>query len=428
MSPTSKVWLLITATLLVSFNAAAQEKILLTFKNANGSSPSANLIFDAAGNLYGTVAGGGLYGYGMVFELSPGPEGSWKEKMVHSFNMTDGSYPNSGLIFDTRGNLYGTTLYGCGNGYGCVFELSPRAGGGWTETVLHRFASDGSGTDGYYSYGGVVLDASGNLYGTTSYGGTGACDGPEGVGCGTVFELSPAVGGQWTEKLIHNFNIAVQDGYYPQGGLTPDASGNLYGTTTLGGASGEGTVFELSPSPGGNWTETILHNFNAVGDGYSPYANLVFDKSGDLYGTTNLGGANNYGTVFELSPQGSSWTETILHSFNKNGVDGYYPYGGVVFDGSGNLYGTTTAGGSLNGCNHRGCGAVFELIPGSGGQWTEEILYPFSGAQTDGHYPYSSLVLDNSGNVYGTTVSGGAGPCPMKDFSAGCGIVFEITP
>ncbi len=377
------------------------EKVLYSF-NING--PHSGLIFDAAGNLYGTDGRGGTYGIGTVFELTPQAGGGWTEQVLYTFNgtATDGASPYAGLISDAAGNLYGTTLEG-GDSWGTVFELTPQAGGGWTEQVLHSFNAF-NGTDGFLPYAGLIFDAAGNLYGTTSGGGT--------FGGGTVFELTPQSGGGWTEQVLYSFNQNGTDGYTPEAGVIFDAAGNLYGTTYWGGTYDHGTVFELTAQAGGGWTEQVLHSFNGT-DGSHPNAGLIFDGVGNLYGTTSAGGTYDNGTVFELTAQaGGGWTENVLHSFNDNGTDGYNPQAGLVFDGSRNLYGTTMYGG-LN-----GDGTVFELTPRAGGTWTENVLYDF-GNGTDGHGPAAGLIFDGAGNLYGTTLFGGANSY---------GAVFELTP
>jgi len=325
------------ATLLVTGTCAVAqvEKVLHSFNGEDGQYP-AGLIFDGSGNLYGTTDVGGKYDYGTVFELSPKTGGGWAETVLHNFdyNHKDGTLPEPSLIFDRSGNLYGTTDLGGKYEYGTAFELSPKAGGGWTETVLHSFNHNGK--DGTYPYAGLIVDADGNLYGTTWEGGK--------YGDGTVFELSPKTGGGWTETILHSFND--EDGVLPEASLIFDASGNLYGTTFLGGKYEYGTVFELSPKTRGGWTETILHNFGKSSDGVYPEASLIFDASGNLYSTTVNGGKDGYGTVFELSPKtGGGWTETILHSFNNGGNGGYIPFAALILDASGNLYGATSAGG-----------------------------------------------------------------------------------
>jgi uncharacterized repeat protein (TIGR03803 family) len=405
--------------------AAAQEEVLHSFgKGTDGRFPEAGLIIDSKGNLYGTTSGGGADGGGMVFEFTPKAGGGWMEKVLHNFPATDkdGEDPFASLIFDAAGNLYGTTSGGGAYSYGTVFELTPKASGGWTEKVLHSFNENG--TDGYNpQQASLILDAAGNLYGTTPFGGPlGGCSG---LGCGTVFELTPKAGGRWTEKVLHSFNYNGKDGFEPEASLILDAAGNVYGTTTYGGTGGGcnvgcGTVFELTPRAGGRWTEKVLHSFNYNGkDGVDPYAGLIFDTANNLYGTTGGGGAYTYGTVFELTPKaGGGWMEKVLHNFN--GTDGLLPEAGLISDAIGNLYGTTCCGGASGvGCGGEGCGTVFELTPKAGGRWTEKVLHSFSDNGKDGVTPYSGLISDAAGNLYGTTYFGGA---------SGGGTVFEIKP
>jgi uncharacterized repeat protein (TIGR03803 family) len=339
--------------------AAWMEKVLHNFNNngTDGYYPRASLISDAAGNLYGTTIYGGTYGWGTVFELTPTTGGGWTEQVLHSFgNGTDGGEPRASLIFDAAGNLYGTT-YGGGiychsiGGCGTVFELTLTAGGNWTEAVLYNFGSFTD--DGYEPSASLIFDAAGNLYGTTQFGGI--------HGWGTVFELTPTGGGGWSEQVLLNFGTG---GAFPQAGLIFDAAGNLYGTTSEGGTN-IGTVFELTPNVGGGWTETVLHNFGSGTDGSYPYAGLIFDAAGNLYGTTQYGGTYNScsggcGTVFELTPTaGGEWAEQVLLNFN--GTSGANPYAGVIFDGAGNLFGTTQL--TYSNCSGFYCGTVFELMP-----------------------------------------------------------------
>jgi uncharacterized repeat protein (TIGR03803 family) len=304
------------------------------------------LILDASGNLYGTTFQGGRYGYGSVFELTPEAAGTWSEKILHSFNHngSDGNNPYaSALIFDASGSLYGTTYLGGTNGGGTVFKLLPSEGGTWTETILYNF--NVAGNDGNVPEAGLILDSGGNLYGTTLYGGSAYAYG------GTVFELSPTAGGGWTEKILHSFSN--KGGSEPKAGLIFDAVGNLYGTTMNLGQDGGGTVFRLVAGAGGNWTERVLQNFTGSTDGFYP-SGLVFDSSGNLYGTAFTGGVHNSGTVFELIRQANGdWTLKILLNFN--GQDGYGPLGGLVLDSARNLYGTTSGGGVHGG------GTVFEI-------------------------------------------------------------------
>jgi uncharacterized repeat protein (TIGR03803 family) len=415
--------LLVTAQLF----AATKERVLYSFCSSygcpDGLQPFAGMIFDAAGNLYGTTTFGGFYTFGAVVELSPSTNGKWTEKVLHSFNnATDGYDPWAGLILDASGKLYGTTLDGGTYHKGTVFELTQGKKGDWTEKLLHSFnpeAKDGAGPAA-----GLVLDGNGNLYGTTSEGGANSnCN----YGCGTVFELTQSKDGGWTEKILHSFN--GKDGDYPVAGLILDKSGNLYGTTEFGGANDYGAVFELMRGAKDKWTEKVLHSFNGK-DGITPCAGLVFDANGNLYGTTLWGGLHDYGSVFELVRGAKDkWTEKVLHSFNYNGNDGALPSAGLIFDASGSLYGTTQSGGAnhTSDCIREGCGTVFELTLGKHGKWTEKVLHSFDNNGTDGFEPQSSVILDRKGKLYGTTVIGGApGSCNERGY--GCGTVFEITP
>ena len=420
---------IVTVLLFATTSWANDEKVLHSFgRGTDGGNPTAGLIFDADGNLYGTTAYGGIhgnncaYGCGTVFELSPGEDGGWTEKVLHSFNGTDGTMPGASLVFDAAGNLYGTTSGGGTYApFGTVFELSPNGRGGWTEKVLHNFDN---GTDGAFP-DGLIWDAAGNLYGTASGGGIH----PDG---GTAFELSPNEDGSWTETVLHSFGGGT-DGVNPAAGLIFDAAGNLYGTTSSGGIHcvpfGCGTVFELSPREDGGWTETVLHSFGLGTDGTYPHARPVFDAAGNLYGTTSsggihgcIGGSNSCGTLFELSPkEGRGWTETVLHNFG-NGTDGFSPAGNLILDAVGNLYGITQYGG-IHTCDYQPvCGTVFELSPREDGGWTETVLHSF-GRGNDGQAPNGSLIWDAAGNLYGTTIAGG-----IHDNCAygTCGTVFEI--
>ena len=364
---------------------AQTETVLYSFAGGfDGVYPNSVPVLGKKGNLYGTTQDGGDYYYGTVWDVTP----SGTETILHSFqnNGTDGGNPSADLARDKEGNLYGTTFDGGAYGSGTLFELNPFG----TETILYSF-NPGNGTDGGNPSAGLVLDKEGNLYGTTLY--DGAYSG------GSVFELTPS----GTETILWSFGSGT-DGYSPLAGLVLDKKGNLYGTTLLGGAYGGGTVFEVTPSG----TETILHSFDPNGtDGSYPYGRLVRDKKGNLYGTTSTGGAYGYGAVFEVTPSG---TETILHSFDANGTDGYSPFAALVLDKGGNLYGTTENGGTYD------YGTVFELTPAG----TETILYSFNpGNGTDGYYPFSGLVLDKKGNLYGTTLFGGA---------YSYGTVYKVTP
>jgi uncharacterized repeat protein (TIGR03803 family) len=403
---------------------AASEKILHNFSALpHGATPESNLIADAAGNLYGTTFGGG---YGVVFEFTPASKGKWTETILYTFtgNPTsgpDGAYPAAGLLFDSAGNLYGTTSQGGIYGQGTVFKLTRTSGGKWKETVIHAFL--GYPGDGANPLTGLVSDSAGNLFGTTSAGGNGGGCGDQytQASCGTVFELSP-VGNGWTETILHNFQGGT-DGCFPAGGLIFDQSGSLYGTSQFGIGGGYdcflgvGTVFKLTRGSGGTWTESVLYAFTGNGDGGNPAGALIFDSAGNLYGTGAPPSYLGSGTVFELNPgSGGTWTETVL--YNLNGPS----YSGLIFDKAGNLYGTIEYGGSSS-CT-QGCGSIFELSPGSGG-WTETTLYSFTGSN-DGAYPVASLLSDSAGNLY-TTVSDGANRGCISN-AGGCGAAVKLTP
>jgi len=297
-----------------------------------------------------------------------------------------------------------------------IFSLTGERSLAQTEKVLHSFPLSTS-PGGTGPTGSLVFDAAGNLYGTTLYGGTGSgddCLDGNIYGCGTAYELSPTPDGGWTETVIHNFGN-VGDGGNPEAWMILDAAGNLYGTTGGGGKYGCGTVFELSPGAGGTWTETLLHSFCSDStDGSGPYGSLVFDNAGNLYGTTTEGGSGarcSCGIAFELSPgTDGSWTETVLHNFG--GAGGSNPFAALIFDSAGNLYGTTASGGSL--CNYGfGCGVVFELV--KAGAWKEKVLYVFEGGlQVSVGEPQTPLIFDAAGNLYGTEYFGPGG--------------FELTP
>jgi uncharacterized repeat protein (TIGR03803 family) len=283
----------------------------------------------------------------------------------------DGWWPEGGLIIDGAGNLYGVTHQGgsqdgggqCPYGCGTAFELSPNADGTWTETILYNFGT--GNTDGGFPIAPLVFDTHGNLYGTTPFGGSYGDACYEG-GCGVAFELSPNSSGGWTETVIHNFGSFSGDGLSPAAGLAIDAGGNLYGTTEDGGF-GSGTVFRLMPSAGGKWVDSILYGFPGE-QGAIPIAGVTFDSAGNLYGTTWLGGVHAYGTAFELSPTlTGEWKESVLHSFGS-GQDGRKPATTLVMDASGNLYGEASFGGIDNTgpCTQYGidgCGTVFEIMP-----------------------------------------------------------------
>jgi uncharacterized repeat protein (TIGR03803 family) len=379
--------------LLATAHADAQtETILHSFGSqpGDGAFPYGGLLYKK-GNLYGTTHATAPNGnLGNVFEITAGGQ----YKVLYNFGSQpgDGTAPRDfgGLAF-RGGKLYGTTFEGGATGVGTVFDLTLKG----KEKVLHTFGVQSG--DGVYPAAGVIFDKAGNLYGTTEEGGpyNSFCGG----GCGIVYEVTKT----GEEKVLYSFGAQFQDAAFPIANLTFDKAGNLYGTTGTGGLYQHGAVFELSSTG----VEKVLYSFNSLsGDGTLPYSGVVFDKKGNLYGTTYYGGAYDQGTVFELSPTGA---EKLVYSFGGQSSDGINPYGSVVFDRTGNLYGTTFAGG-LN-----GQGTVFELSPTG----EEKILYTFGSQAGDGNTPIGGLVLDTAGNLYGVTAYGGAN---------GFGTVFEITP
>ncbi len=411
-------------------NARSREAVLYAFQGGNdGASPQAGLIADKAGNLYGTTYNGGgttncFGGCGTVFKLAPGGT----ETVLHAFQGgNDGEYPLAGLIADKSGNLYGTTNEGGGTGceynQGCgtVFRLAPDG----TETVLYAFQG---GSDGALPGAGLIADKAGNLYSMTSEGGGNAC--PVGGGCGTVFEVAP----DGTETVLHAFCAQKNctDGATPDDGLIADKAGNFFGTTSLGGVGDGcfgklacGSVFKLAP----DGTLTSLYTFcrqrKKCTDGEVPEAGLIEDRKGNLYGTTSDGGAycergdegDGCGTVFKLAPDG---TETVLHSFT--GLrDGSSPLGSLIADRNGDLYGTTFYGTSRNAQCQIGCGTVFRLAPDG----KETVLHNFIGG-SDGGGPLGGLISDSAGNLYGTTFEGGGANCSAF-YLNGCGTIFRLT-
>ncbi len=325
--------------------------------------------------------------------------------VLHTFTGNrDGAQPIWGLVMDQGGNLYGTTEYGGTSGDGVVFKMA-RLHSGWVLNTLWNFVI---GTDGQNPRAGVTLASDGELYGTTVFGGDGGCIG----GCGVVYRLRPPLTSPpspqtpWTLTTLHQFQFGNGDGVAPSADVTFDPAGNIFSTTFIGGD--EGTVYELQPS-GGNWNETILHKFQGgAGDGIQPHSGVIIDAAGNLYGVTPGGGPGDWGVVYELVPyRGGGYTFHILYAFQNNGIDGAEPWGELVMDSAGNLYGTTTVGGQGFG------GTVFELSPVNGG-WNFQVLYSFPG----GEGPLAALTMDAAGNLYGAT---------HEDGEFGYGNVFKMT-
>ena len=441
--------IILAAVLMLAVGALGADKndhVLYAFKGgSDGIWVRSGLLADKSGNLYGTTFTGGApcetpvqTGCGIVFQLVPpaARNGQWTENVLYSFHGTDGAGPTDNLTFDAAGNLYGTTGEG-GQCCGTVFQLTAPSttDGSWTFSTLYNFQGS---PDGAQPNGSLIFDSAGNLYGTTYSGG--ATD-PS----GTIFELSPPTspGGVWTETVLYAFDFLNHPGigYNPVSGLVIDRSGDLYGVTNAGGIpkqGGEGVVFKLARPAiaDGAWNYRVLHGFQGYPtDGAFPAAGLVFDEAGNLYGTTSAGGSHKCtvpytqpcGTVFQLAPP--LWTETVLYNF-AGGSDGWDPQGGLVFHNHGILYGTTTNGGGA--CTDGGCGTIFELAPPASGSgaWTESVLYAFRGGN-DGEWPSENLLFGKAGAIYGTTNFGGDnGNCPNtgKPPDPGCGTVFEFIP
>jgi uncharacterized repeat protein (TIGR03803 family) len=385
--------------------SAITDKVLYSFPNSSESAPVGQLLWQN-GNLFVPLAGGPGY----VFELTESG-GVWSGTPVYTFDTNPSPQPAAGLIQNSAGALFGTTYYGgtYGENGGTAYVVA-NSGGTWTGKLIWNFGGTG---DGSLPADPLVVDSAGNLYGTTETGGANTG--------GTVFELStcPRCHG-WSEKILFDFGNPDSDNYFPTAGLLMDSSGNLFGTTTYGGTDSVGTVFELSPS-GSTWTQKVLYNFTGGTDGGVPYAGLIEDASGNLYGTTSQDGKYGYGTVFEISlcnPKGCK--ETTLHQF-ADGNDGADPGSSLRFGCTVErngclvnyavLYGTTPYGGTYNE------GTAYGLSL-SGSTWTEFFRHSF-GSGHDGVTPSGGVVLDGSGNIYGVTYGGG---------TSNNGIVYEITP
>jgi len=431
---------------------------LYSFPGEDGAFPEAGVVINN-GNLFGTTYAGGT-GWGSVFELAPpvAPSTAWTIHPLYAFTgLADGANPRAGLVFSSRGVIYGTTEQGGAFGYGTVFSLTPVGGGKWTEAVIYSFT--GQGGDGANPETGLILTPKGLLYGTTAAGGT---------GYGTVFSMTPAVGGTWTEKVMYSFAGAPTgcgttgnpacDGATPLGGLTlVPTTGTVYGTTYSGGIAGYGTVFRLVQS-GSVWNETVLYSFNGafsgvgetppvpcgtsgqpVCDGGAPDGNVVINSAtGALLGTTTLGGnpagcpeggyEQGCGAIFQLTPPvapSTTWTESLIYAFTGAPQDGIIPASNIVLPSStGPIYGTTFAGGAagINVCfpqSYTGCGIIYTLKPpvAPSTTWTKADLAVFNGDNGGG--PNGVVLSSGGGVLYGTTYDGG--------LSGGYGTVFQLT-
>jgi uncharacterized repeat protein (TIGR03803 family) len=385
--------------------AAQTETILHSFAGgtSDGANSYASLTIDASGNLYGTTLAGGSLGQGVVFEIASGGTYSILSSLPGGSGGVNGAGPCSAPVLDGSGNLYGTAANntysgGVYSGNGVVYKLTPNGTGGYTYSVLHTFAGSSEGAN---PFAGVIPDSTfSNLYGTTYAGGSASNDG--------IVYKEPVSGG--TPTILHPFAGGSSDGANPYAGVILDSAGsNLYGTTVLGGsASNSGVVFKLSTGGG---TPTYPHTFTTNSLGTDPRGGVIFDSAGNLYGATWVGGnVAGDGVVFKLTSNGiGGYTYSVLHTFAGGSSDGANPTAGLTMDSSGNLYGMTYSGGAS------GYGIVFEIS--SGGTYT--VLHSFAGGASDGANPYNGLAIDSSGNLYGTTVNGGA---------SGKGVVFKLVP
>jgi uncharacterized repeat protein (TIGR03803 family) len=403
-----KALLMIAVTLILTTAAwASSEAVLYNFNNFSGDGyyPYSGLVADSKGNLFGTTNNGGVTTtpYGTAFELTLSG-GVWTETILHNFigGTTDGAYPQySSMVFDKAGNLYGTTQQGGAKNYGTVFELK-HSGNNWTFILIHSFTN--VAPDGYYPQAGLSFDAAGNMYGTTQYGGTHST--------GTDFQLKPLKNGKWAYQVIHSLPSSP-GGYYPNGGLTQGQNGYYYGTTLYGGAPyNAGTVYRLFLSRG-VWVSQTVYVFGGDTLGANPDSSLTVDAAGNLFGTTAAGGDLNLGLVFELKRgKNDKFTYIVLHSFKGN-PDGSTPWtgSGVTMDSKGDLFGATRYGGTQS-----AQGTVYELKL-TNGHYNERMLWDL-GATGDGYQPLAGVVLFK-GKLYGTTYAGG---------SHSAGTVFQVTP
>lgn len=401
-----KALVMFALTLILASSAwAASEKLLYSFNafSGDGYYPYSGLVADAKGNLYGVTESGGA-GYGTAFELKLAGS-SYTEVQLHVFiaGVTDGAYPEySSLVMDKSGNLYGTTYQGGTANVGTIFELV-HSGNTWTEKILHAFAGT-AGHDGAYPQAGLSMDSTGKIYGTTEYGGKN--------NEGTVFQLTET-NGKWAYKVIHSFG-GGNGGAYPVGGITPGPNGYYYGTTYYGGTTyNVGVVYRLFQARG-LWVSQTVFIFSGGAVGAHPISTLAIDSANNFYGTTYDGGASNFGTVYKLKAgSNNKYTQSVLYSFKGGTTDGEYPwYAGVTLDTKGDIFGTTRYGGTANE------GTVYELKLTSG-KYKEILLHIFDDTNSnDGYDPLAGVILFK-GKLYGTTYAGGA---------HGAGTVFQVTP
>ncbi|HEY1769390.1 MAG TPA: choice-of-anchor tandem repeat GloVer-containing protein [Chthoniobacterales bacterium] len=379
-------------TLLFNFASASTTQIIYSFAgDEDGEYADTDIALDSAGNIYGTTVSGGDFGGGTVWELTPSGQ-SWTHTVLYDFHgEADGGEPYKGVTLDPQGNLYGTAVTGgsgsCEGGCGVAYKVT-KTGSKWKETVIHAFTG---GDDGSGPGARLTLDGQGNLYGMTPTGGAN--------GLGTIFQLHPDGAGHYTLNVIHTFT-GSPDGETASAGRLILRGGKLYGVATAGGINGQGTAFYLTPTTVGEWNFHLIYSFVGEPNAGFPYSALHFDTAGNAYGTTYYAGANDLGSVYELTPtQSGEWSETELYSF-AGGHDGSGPIGNVVSDRAGNLFGTTSEGGL-------GDGTIFKLKLQPGGTAQERVVHRFAGPP-DGAYPYNGMTGDGHDHFYGATVHGGA--------------------
>jgi len=393
----------VTILLSAAWAAKAPQVIYSLAGENDGEYTDTDLVIDSAGNLYGTSVQGGDFGSGTVFQLALSGNG-WTHTVLYSFSGgADGGEPYKGVTLDSEGNLYGTAVTGgggfCEGGCGVAYKLT-HVGGTWTQSVIHTFTG---GNDGSGPGAGLTLNKHGDVYGMTPTGGA--------YGLGVIFRLHLQNSGAWSLKVLHAFT-GGDDGATGSAGRLILRRGILYGAATVGGANGQGTIFSLKHLPG-EWRFTTLYSFKGQPDAGFPYGGLTFDQAGNIYGTTYYDGANDFGSVYQLVPQGDgSWSERVLYSF-KGGRDGLGSISNLVIGKNGALYGTTSEGGA--GCS---CGTIFKLRSDGQGNWKETPAYRFMGAP-DAAFAYNGMVADSAGNLYGATVHGG---------SNNDGAIYKFTP